>query len=90
MDSSHLKELRLEITDLLKDEGYTVLETIIEDFGKTIKLVIEKDGQKNLLPVRECFYDTDEDGNRTKVHGVLDIRQTPWYRNRMKERINEL
>lgn len=75
-------ELIKEITSLIEQEGYTVFGNIISDYGITVKLWVIKDGEKSILVLREAFYDTDAKGNRTKVHGVLDIRQTPWYQNK--------
>lgn len=71
-----------EITGFLKDEGYEVVDKIILDFGETVKLIIEKGDEKSILPIVECYYDTDSVGKLTKWHGVLDIRDTAWYKNR--------
>ena len=67
------------ITKIIRD-GYEVIDTRVFDWGITVKLDVRKDGEMFTLPLREAFYDTDDDGNISKVHGVLDIRDTPWFR----------
>jgi len=65
----------------VKQSGYTLRKRTFSDFGMTEKWVIEKDGQKSVLPVKECYYDTDENGNMTQFHGILDIQTSPWYKS---------
>ena len=75
-------ELIKDVTGFVQDNGYSVLlPPIFNDYGLTVKLILEKDGEKSLLPLLECFYDV-EDGKRTKFHGVFDIRNTPWYKSK--------
>jgi len=69
----------------LEKEGYGIENTLIEDWGITVKLIFSKNGKPYYMALREAFYDTDKDGEITKAHGVLDIRTTPWYINLLKK-----
>ena len=65
----------------VEQEGWTIIERSVMDYGQTLGVLIERKGRRRVLMLRECFYDTDDEGNRTKWHGVIDIRETPWSRN---------
>ena len=82
MGENTSKDLTSEIIGFVKNEGFRIIDTLVSDFGKTIKLVVEKDNKKSVLPIVECFYDTDSKANRAKWHGMFDIRMTPWYKNK--------
>jgi len=77
-------DLIKEITGLVEEEGWKVFGVTVRDYDITVKLHIKKDGKKRTLPLREVFYDTDEDGRRTKVHGIVDIRESPWYQKKKR------
>ena len=64
--------------EAIKADGYSIVERLIHDYGRTIGLIVKKGKTFRKIMLRECFYDTDSKGKRTKWHGVLDIRQTPW------------
>lgn len=81
---SDISLLRENTIKFLESEGYKIEDTQIYDFGYTVKLVISREGQKFILPVSECFYDTDEQGNMSKFHGILKIDQSPWYQSKVK------
>ena len=76
----NLTDYEPEINALI-DSGYRVVDTIVLDCGETLGLVVECDQGLKQVMLRELFYDTDEYGNRTEFHGVIDIRETPWSRN---------
>lgn len=80
-----LSELVKEVVGFIEEEGYKIVRHIVEDYGLTRKVVIEKDGEKAIIPIVECYYDTDSKGKRTKWHGVSDIRNTPWYKNKKRK-----
>ena len=82
MSEGHVKDLIDEVTGFVKEDGYEVIDTRVNDYGRTVKLVIEKDGRKSILPITECYYDTDPNGVRTKFHGVINIADSEWYRNK--------
>ena len=66
----------------LKRDGYVVEQHIVADYGHSLGVVIRKVGHSlRKMMLRECFYDSNWDGERTKFHGVIDIRQTPWSKN---------
>lgn len=73
-----------EVTTFVEREGFRILGSQISDWGETVKLVIEKGGSKSFLPLTECFYDTDSEGRMTKFRGVLDIRDTSWYKDQKR------
>lgn len=58
----------------LENEGYKVVEKISRDYGLSLGLVVEKNGKESIVMFRECYYDTNENGERTVFHGVVDIR----------------
>lgn len=62
----------------IEAEGYRIVKYLSWDYGKSLALAVEKNGERYQIPLVECFYDTDNEGNRTKWHGVVDIRSTPW------------
>lgn len=81
-----LRVLTKEVAGWLKEEGYQVLDVVLNDYNETIRLVIEKDGTKSFFLIQEVTYDIDSDGNRTNID-VFDIRFTPWYRNEKQKRM---
>jgi hypothetical protein len=62
----------------IKTDGYHIVERIVLDYGRTIGLLVKKGKRLHKIMLRECFYDTDLKGRRTKWHGVIDIRMSPW------------
>ena len=78
-----IKELVEEVIGFIEEDGYKVLDVLSYDYNRSVKLVVTKAGSKSILPIVNCFYDTDSEGERrTKFHGVVDIRETPWYKNK--------
>lgn len=66
--------------DAYRKAGYRIVERVVLDYGHTLGLSLRRGKRFYRVMLRECFYDTDSKGNRTKWHGVLDIRDTPWSR----------
>lgn len=74
-----LRELIKRVTALLKKEGYSVVDELWSDYSRTVKLVVEKDGVKGLLPLIENFRDGEV------LHGTLNICDTAWFKKAMAE-----
>ena len=82
-----LSDFKPEI-DAIRAEGYELsFDPICKDnqpgliqmdYGETLVLIAKKNDQLWKFSLVECYYDTDSHGNKTKWHGVLDIRDTPW------------
>ena len=72
-----LNDYKPEI-ETIKANGFEIVETIINDWGHTIRLHVRKNNKDNIISLRECFYDTDDSREVTIFHGVIDIRETPW------------
>jgi hypothetical protein len=70
-------EFKAEV-DALKADGYEITDYIVRDWGRTLGVIVKREQKYGVIMLSECFYDTNPDGNITKVHGVLDIRTTPW------------
>lgn len=68
------------ILDALHKEGYKITDIGMVDYGRTVSLNLEKDGKKYHLYLSECFYDTNKLGEITKFHGIIDIRDSEWYK----------
>lgn len=64
--------------DAIKAGGYEIVDEIVGDYGRTLGLLVKKDGEMRKIMLVECFYDTDERGEITEFHGVVDIRISPW------------
>ena len=82
MDTNILSKAKI----FAEKEGYTIVDTFWTDYGKTVKLLLEKNGENFILPVSECFYDTDDFGKMTKFHGVIKIQETKWFKEHNKEK----
>lgn len=60
------------VIDYCKKEGLIATDILISDWGMTIKLVVKRGEKEFVLPITELFYDTNEQGELTKIHGLID------------------
>lgn len=74
-----LRKLIEVVTGLLEKEGYSVIAEQFNCYNRTVKLVIEKDGATDLLPLIENFWDGEV------LHGTLNICDTAWFKKAMAE-----
>ncbi len=83
MDKNIKEELK-NTKKFVKQEGYKIKNVLQSDWGRTVKLVVAKDGKDFLLPIVENFFDVNNDGETLDYYGTLYINETPWYKNHMK------
>ncbi len=84
--TAFLQQMRTLVVAMLQSDGYKYLHSETSDYGKTVKLVVEKDGERKVFPLVEQCYDTDENGCLTEFHGEFCIWQSPWFRNKLMEK----
>ena len=82
-----IEQILLKVKAWVKKEGYSIVETVLTDYDKTVKLIIKKDNEMFTLPVSECFYDTDDTGEITKFHGVLKIEESEAFKREMRDAV---
>ena len=83
-----IRDLTEEVKGFCEEDGFDVLEILTTDYGRTVKFILEKEGQRTTLPIIESFYDTNLDGTEiTQFHGITDIRNSPWYKEHRKREV---
>ena len=81
----YLPETVEKVKQFAVEDGYEIGDVILCDFGRTVKMHLTKDGQEYSVSIIEQFYDTDEHGEIVKYRGQIDIRDTPWFKNKLAE-----